>query len=118
MTVMPYNPGQLLLVDYPFTDLTAAKRRPVLVVSSRGFNLGGDFVVVPLSSQIRPDDRYGFPIESRDDYFATTKLKKDSTVKWTKPLTINTRVVCAKLGTIPDGILHKIQDKVKTLFGD
>ncbi len=43
--------GDVVLVRFPFTDLTSQKRRPVLVVSPNEFSLHhGDIVVVPLTS--------------------------------------------------------------------
>ena len=57
---MPFEPGQVLLAAYPFTDRTAAKLRPVLVVSGAGFNRGEDFVAVPISSRVSPNEAYGY----------------------------------------------------------
>ena len=113
---MSYEPGAILLVSYPFTDQTAAKQRPVLVVSSARFNSGEDVVVVPLSSRIAAGDPFGFPIQSTEPYFLQTKLRRPSTVKWTKPFTISSVVVVKELGHIPSNVLRQIQDLVKSLF--
>jgi mRNA interferase MazF len=44
--------GDVVLVRFPFTDLTSQKRRPVLVVSPSEFSSQyGDIVVVPLTGQ-------------------------------------------------------------------
>lgn len=40
--------GELWLVNFPFTDGSSTKLRPVLLVSSDKFNVGGDVVVVPI----------------------------------------------------------------------
>ena len=113
---MSYEPGAILLVSYPFTDQTAAKQRPVLVVSSTRFNSGEDVVVVPLTSRVVPDDPFGLPIESTEPYFLQTKLRMSSTVKWTKPMVISSVVVVKELGHIPPDVLRQIQDLVKSLF--
>jgi mRNA interferase MazF len=113
---MPYEPGRILLVNYPFTDRTTGKLRPVLVVSSAGFNNGEDVVVVPLSSRIAADDRFGFPIQPTDPYFPQTQLQRPSTVKWTKPMTISSAVVVKQLGHIPWEVLGKVQGLIKSLF--
>jgi len=116
MTEMPFKPGRILLVHYPFTDSSAAKVRPVLVVSRLEFNRGEDVVVVPISSRIVKDDRYGFPIFDTDACFSATKLKRSSTVKWSKPMTINRSVVGRKLGIIPRDMMRQIADNVRGLF--
>lgn len=113
---MPYEPGRILLVAYPFSDHTGLKLRPALVVSGMRFNQGEDIVVVPLSSRVTPDDPYGFPITSTKPYFRQTGLRQSSSVKWTKPLTISNKVIHRKLGIMPSQLLTEIQDLVKTLF--
>jgi mRNA interferase MazF len=35
---MPYEFGAVVLVPFPFTDQSASKRRPAVIVSSRAFN--------------------------------------------------------------------------------
>lgn len=112
---MAYEPGTILLVSFPFTDHTTAKQRPVLVVSDARFNNGEDVVVVPLSSRIA-DDQFELPIQSTEPYFPRTKLRMSSSVKWTKPMAINTSVVVRELGKIPPDVLGKIQNLVKSLF--
>jgi mRNA-degrading endonuclease toxin of MazEF toxin-antitoxin module len=116
MTAMPYEPGRLLLVTYPFSDQTGLKQRPVLVVSGIGFNEGEDVVVVPLSSRVIPDDRFGFAIRATDPYFAQTRLRTSSTVKWTKPMVISSKVVNRKLGVVTPVVLKEIQGLIRSIF--
>lgn len=115
-TDMPFDPGQIVLVSYPFTDQTSAKLRPALVVSIAKFNGGEDFVAVPISSRADPDDAFSYLIQDTDEYFADTKLRRSSTVKWTKPMTISVVVVQRKLGVIPGSVLQEIQNKIRTVF--
>ena len=113
---MPFDPGRLLLVTYPFSDQTAAKQRPVLVISGFDYNHGEDVVVVPLSSRVVPDDQFGIPIMSTEQYFPQTKLRQSSSVRWTKPMVISQKVVSRELGTIPLGVLKDVQEHVRMLF--
>ena len=51
---MPYDVGDVVLVPFSFTDQTASKRRPALVVSGRPYNAAEpDVVLMPVTSQLR-----------------------------------------------------------------
>ena len=108
--------GQIVLVDYPFTDSSGSKVRPVLVVSVDEYNKGEDLVVVPISSVPDPDDLHAYQIPADASWFIQTRLRQASSVKWTKPLTISRRVVRRRLGTVPSGPLSEIQSKVQGIF--
>jgi mRNA interferase MazF len=54
--------GDLLLVPFPFSDLSAAKRRPVLALTSA--DRYGDFIALPVTS--RPQAEYGVPLTAND----------------------------------------------------
>ncbi|MCH8806644.1 MAG: type II toxin-antitoxin system PemK/MazF family toxin [Planctomycetes bacterium] len=109
--------GDVLLVNYPFTDASGAKIRPVLIVSIDDFNHGEDLVLVPISSAADLDDPHVYAIRDSDTGFAETGLKCSSAVKWTKPLTISRRVVLRRLGVMPGERLSEIQTRVRGLFG-
>lgn len=113
---MPFDPGQLILVAYPFTDHNAAKLRPALVVSRSQFNKSGDFVAVPLSSRVHPVDDHAWTILDTEPYFAGTKLRCSSSVKWTKLMTISKSIVQRKLGVLPPEVLETLQAKVRSIF--
>jgi mRNA interferase MazF len=51
---MPYEVGDVVPVRFPFTDQSASKRRPGVVVSNRTYNAARlDVVVMPITSQLR-----------------------------------------------------------------
>ena len=115
---MPLEPGRIVLVHYPFTDATAAKIRPALVVSRVAFNLGEDVVVVPISSRVLDGDEFSHVIPGTAPYFSGTKLKCPSAVKWTKPLTISEIVVRRKLEVLPPEVMSEILKKLRSMFAD
>lgn len=54
-----YNPGDVVLVRFPFTDLSSTKKRPALVVSPDGFTANhGDLVVLAMTSQTQTDSSF------------------------------------------------------------
>jgi mRNA interferase MazF len=51
---MAYEFGNVVLVPFPFTDQTAFKKRPAVIVSNRAYNsTGPDVVLMPITSQVR-----------------------------------------------------------------
>ena len=51
-----YKRGDIVLVPFPFTDLSSSKRRPALVISPDDFNTRmQDLVVAVITSQLTDD---------------------------------------------------------------
>jgi len=51
-----YRRGDIVLLSFPFTDLSSSKRRPALVISPDSYNeQGQDVVLIAITSQ-EPDD--------------------------------------------------------------
>lgn len=110
------NCGDILLVHFPFTNGSAAKLRPVLVVSEDRFNQGDDIVVLPISSQPDPGDPFSYYIDTSLPKFRSTNLRMSSSVKWTKPLTIDKRTATRRLGTLHPDCLEEIRSRLRSLF--
>ena len=52
--------GDIVLVPFPFTDQTASKRRPAVVVSSEAYHRERpDLILLAVTSQIRPSTTVG-----------------------------------------------------------
>lgn len=108
--------GDVLLLDYPFTDQSGSKLRPALVVSSDAYNKGEDFVIVPISSKRRSNDANVVEIREGDGAFQQTGLRWTSFIKWTKPLTVSGRVASRRLGHVSPESLADIQSRIQDIF--
>jgi mRNA interferase MazF len=79
-----YEPGQVILIPFPFTDLTTVKKRPALVISSRTFNqTHDDLIVVAITSQkpfVIQSDEYLLPNVEQQ----TAGLPKPSNIHYHK----------------------------------
>ncbi len=104
------NSGEIYLARFPFTDGTAAKLRPVLVISNRRYN-NADVVVLPISS--RPDPNDEFAVFIGNPHFSQAGLRQESSIKWTKPMTIASSVFQRRLGTLPKTLFDETVEKVK-----
>src|SRR3954454_12289964 len=79
--------GDIVLIDVPFSDLSTAKRRPVIVLSNdRHLRSQADMVVVGLSTAASPADPYCFEITQAD--LAAGTLNQPSRVRVDKVYTL------------------------------
>jgi mRNA interferase MazF len=73
-----YDAGEIVLVRYPFTDLTTSKKRPAVILSPRAYSAQfGDFVLMPLTSQADADSSLAL-----SEWRAAGLLKSS----WVKPI--------------------------------
>jgi mRNA interferase MazF len=56
---MIYKPWDIILVPFPFTDLTTNKKRPALVISPVEYNKGLDVIIMFITSNINAPERPG-----------------------------------------------------------
>ncbi len=61
--------GEVVVVPFPFSDLTQAKKRPALVISALK---GDDLILCQITSQAIKDD---YAVSLSDQDFATGALK-------------------------------------------
>lgn len=113
-----YNQGDVVLVSFPFTDLTSTKKRPALVVSARWFNERpeGDRVLAAITSVIRsPLARDETLVPDSD--LTQAGLLKPSIVKAGKLFTLNENLIYKRLGTLPDESFRAVVARLEAILG-
>jgi hypothetical protein len=76
---MAYQFGDVLLVPFPFTDQSASKQRPGVIVSSATYHRARrDLVLMPITSQLRGSGAFG---EVMVQDWQAAKLLKPSAIK-------------------------------------
>jgi mRNA interferase MazF len=103
---MMLRPCDLVLIPFPFTDLSASKKRPVLVLKSP--NEQGDFMAVQITSQ----SGYTDAIVLSEADMALGHLPKVSYVRTSKLITLNQKLVIAYMGKVSTGIFMSISQEV------
>ena len=55
-----FNSGDIILVPFPFTDQSASKKRPAVIISSQAYNAKRpDLIIMAVTSQIKPTSIIG-----------------------------------------------------------
>lgn len=96
----------IVVVPFPFSDLTQAKRRPALVISELE---GNDLILCQITSQsVR--DNYAIILNDKD--FDSGSLKQPSNVRPNRIFTADNHIVLYRIGNLKADKLNKIIEKV------
>lgn len=111
-----YKRGDVVLVPFPFTDLSATKQRPAVVVSSDAFNASRpDAILIAITSRVPSqlaDDEIALPPTD----LAGSGLLKPSIVKASKIVTIHQGLIRKRIGTMPPATMGRILEMARKLF--
>jgi mRNA interferase MazF len=115
---MKVSRGDVVLVDYPFTDRTGSKVRPTLVVSTAELHKDDDAVIAAITSVIRVSLKSSelFIDVSKPDARGTGLLS-DSIVDCWNLLTLDQRFVLKRLGRLSGGMMKKVDECLKKALG-
>ena len=102
--------GSVILVSFPFSDLSASKVRPALIVASSG---RGDWVCVQITSNPYSDSS---AIELRDGDFKSGSLKRVSYVRPGKLFTAHQSLFQRSVGKIKKTKLHEVHASIIALL--
>lgn len=108
--------GKVVLVLFPFDDLTSAKLRPAVCLTGP---IGSyrHVVLAFITSQI-PEDVLETDVvldSSRDD-FNTTGLRVSSTIRLHRLMTVTTSVIQRELGKLSAQMRDEVNKKLQKLF--
>ncbi len=105
--------GKIVLLPFPFTDLTTTKRRPALVILERP----NDIVVMFISSKIpKAQEKHHIIIEKNDKDFPITGLKVSSAIYLDKIATISKNLIIGELGQITKRIKRKFNKRMNKIY--
>jgi len=106
-----FEPGTVVLVRFPFTDLTGSKQRPGVVVSSPEHQRSGrDLIVAAISGQ-RVDEPGAFDHVVTD--WKTAGLLMPSVVRCGKLVTLERTMVRQPLGTMSSPDFDAVMGSVR-----
>jgi len=108
--------GDVVLTQFPFTDLTGTSLRPALVVSPG--QIGEDVVLVAISSVVRgsrvPAD---YTVDTSHPEFPLTGLRVTSVLRLYKLATVERVVIVRRLGRIGPQLQAEVDRLLPTVLG-
>ncbi|HVL48676.1 MAG TPA: type II toxin-antitoxin system PemK/MazF family toxin [Candidatus Thermoplasmatota archaeon] len=108
------KPGDVVVVPFPFTDPSTAKRRPALVLSSAEFNgAGPDVIICAMTSRLQQAPS---SLVVTQDGMQTGRLPSPSRVKVGKLALLKKDLVLAKVGQVRPEVFRQVMREFETLF--
>lgn len=98
--------GDVVVLPFPFTDLTASKRRPAVILAD---TKGSDYIMLQITSK-NVKDSYAIPLSDID--FQSGSLKQSSNIRPNKIFTLSNELVLYKIGHLTDAKLNECIQKV------
>jgi len=103
-----YNNGDIVLIPVPFSDLSASKKRPVLVLSNNNYNTTKpDMIVVAITSNLT---QQGISISSSD--MITGQLPKPSVIRSDKVYTLDQSIVIKSIGHLSNNVVISARNEL------
>lgn len=103
-----YAQGDIVFLPYPYTDLSNAKNRPVVIISNDRINKQ-NFIVAKITSVIR-NDQFSFSIKPTD---IKIRLERRSEVRTNEVFTVHKSLIIKKLTSFKKATLRQLIDKIK-----
>jgi len=97
--------GDIILVKYPFTDFSAGKFKPALVILTEDEE--GDFILAFITSMNVNKNVFDIPLSKNG-----TGLHKDSILRLKKIMTIHKSLIAGKIGNVSKDTLKIIDKKL------
>lgn len=111
---MAHSFGDVVLVPFPFTDQSGAKKRPAVIISSSGYNAGRrNLVIMTITSQMRASLGFGEALVA--DWQAAGLIKPSVL----KPVvtSIEQGLVVRTMGALSAADLHRLREVIVQVIG-
>jgi mRNA interferase MazF len=92
--VAKFVKGDIVVIPFPFPDLSQSKRRPALVLTVLQ---GNDLILCQITSK-SVTDHYAIPVDQND--FASGSLNRESNVRPNRLFTADNKIILYRIGNL------------------
>ena len=107
-----YKKWEIILVPFPFTNLTSSKKRPALIISPDEYNNEMDVVIAFITSKLDLPYRFG---DYKIKNWKEANLPKPSMIR-RKFATIDKSIIKKKLGKLSKEDIIKLKNQLISFF--
>jgi mRNA interferase MazF len=111
---MKYKKGDIVIIGFPFSDLSRTKKRPALIISNYTVNNTGDYLMVQVTSRIRNDSLS--LLINKTDFVNGKELPLQSCIRLHKIFLLNESLIISKNTAVNPGFLCSVIDKIISLL--
>jgi len=105
--------GKIVVVPFPFTDLSLIKRRPALVLHETKYDIVVAYISSIMPSSISPEDVL---VSKTRPSFVGTRLLSDSVIMLDKLATVEKSLIVRILGEVDNDLKSEINPKLAECY--
>jgi mRNA interferase MazF len=105
--------GKIVVVPFPFTDLSSYKRRPALVLHETKYDIVVAYISSVVPSVISPEDVI---VSQNKPSFVATGLVSDSVIMLDKLATVEKSLIIRILGEVDNDLKAEINPKLTACY--
>lgn len=109
-----FKQREIVLVPFPFSDLSSSKRRPVLIVSNDRYNASYNEVVVCVITSNLFSDEYSLPPSNNELEYGM--LPVSSVVRIHKLFTVDKNLILRKFSLVRSSFFGRVLESLTLLF--
>jgi len=102
--------GDIVIIPFPFTDLSGSKKRPAFVVA----DLNGDDIIVCQITSKSKSDPFALPLGTHD--FISGSLPVDSFIRPNKIFTADKNIILSVAGHLGEDKIRDVLNAVITII--
>jgi mRNA interferase MazF len=104
--------GDIVVIPFPFSDLSEVKKRPAFVINSLE---GNDVILCQITSQT-VKDKYSILIQKND--FMAGNLSVNSNIRPNRIFTADKNIILYKIGSIKENKTKEVIQKIIEIIND
>ena len=102
-----FNPGEIVLFPFPYTNLRGRKLRPCLILSKE---MGQDIILCQITSKYTPADKFSIELNKKETLFGTLNL--DSRIRCNMIFTASTNQILKILCKLSKEKYSEVVEKI------